>query len=152
MLLEEAIKHCEEKALCGDACGLEHRQLAYWLRELMQLRYNLAKADAVIAEKNKEISELEERIADGDKDFEIADHQNERLLKIVRHQKYKRCLAMRNMCRYAQYSYSYLMEYEGCKICTNNIDFRKYDKKYHFYLRWCKRWMELAKKFKDKEA
>lgn len=45
MLLEEAIKHCEEKAKCGDACGLEHKQLANWLRELMQLRYNLAKAD-----------------------------------------------------------------------------------------------------------
>ena len=45
MLIEEAIKHCEEKAKCGDSCGMEHKQLANWLRELMQLRYNLAKAD-----------------------------------------------------------------------------------------------------------
>lgn len=45
MLIEEAIKHCEEKALCSDACGLEHKQLANWLRELMQLRYNLTKLD-----------------------------------------------------------------------------------------------------------
>ena len=34
MTLDEAIQHCEEKALCGDACGLEHKQLAEWLKEL----------------------------------------------------------------------------------------------------------------------
>ena len=45
MTIEEAIKHCEEKAKCSDACGLEHKQLANWLRELMQLRYNNAKSD-----------------------------------------------------------------------------------------------------------
>lgn len=45
MLIEEAIKHCEEKAKCGDSCGMEHKQLANWLRELMQLRYNNAKTD-----------------------------------------------------------------------------------------------------------
>src|SRR5574344_3102113 len=49
--------------------------------------------ESVIAEKDKEIAELEERIADGDKDFEKANSQNERL-KIVSHHKYKRCLAM----------------------------------------------------------
>lgn len=46
MLLEEAIKHCEDKAKCGGSCGMEHKQLAEWLRELMQLRYNRAKAQA----------------------------------------------------------------------------------------------------------
>ena len=34
MTLDEAIQHCEEKALCGDVCGLEHKQLAEWLKEL----------------------------------------------------------------------------------------------------------------------
>ena len=38
MTLDEAIKHCEEKALCGDACGLEHKQLAEWLKELKGYR------------------------------------------------------------------------------------------------------------------
>ena len=35
MILEEAIKHCEEvaKEKCG-ACGAKHKQLAEWLREL----------------------------------------------------------------------------------------------------------------------
>ena len=38
MTLDEAIQHCEEKALCGDACGLEHKQLAEWLKELKRYR------------------------------------------------------------------------------------------------------------------
>ena len=38
MTLNEAIQHCEEKALCGDACGLEHKQLAEWLKELKSYR------------------------------------------------------------------------------------------------------------------
>lgn len=38
MTLDEAIQHCEEKALCGDACGLEHKQLADWLKELKSYR------------------------------------------------------------------------------------------------------------------
>lgn len=38
MTLDEAIEHCEEKAKCGDACGMEHKQLAEWLRELKVFR------------------------------------------------------------------------------------------------------------------
>lgn len=38
MTLDEAIQHCEEKALCDDACGLEHKQLAEWLKELKGYR------------------------------------------------------------------------------------------------------------------
>ena len=104
--------------------------------------YEEKEADKVIVELKKEKEYVIENTA------KVINAQE----REIRHHKYKRCMAMRNMCRYAQYSYSYLMEYEGCKICTNDIDFRKYDKKYHFYLRWRKRWMELAKKFKDKEA
>ena len=38
MTLEEAIKHCEEKA-CGDSeCNREHKQLAEWLKELQRLK------------------------------------------------------------------------------------------------------------------
>ena len=33
MTLDEAIKHCEEKAECSE-CGKEHEQLACWLKEL----------------------------------------------------------------------------------------------------------------------
>lgn len=38
MTLDEAIEHCEEKAKCGDSCGMEHKQLAEWLRELKVFR------------------------------------------------------------------------------------------------------------------
>ena len=38
MTLDEAIQHCEEKALCGDVCSLEHKQLAEWLKELKGYR------------------------------------------------------------------------------------------------------------------
>ena len=38
MTLEEAIKHCEERAKCGSSCGKEHKQLAEWLRELKVFR------------------------------------------------------------------------------------------------------------------
>ncbi|WP_367567771.1 hypothetical protein [Lacrimispora sp.] len=40
MSLEEAIKHCEDKAKemgCSE-CAKDHLQLADWLRELKQLR------------------------------------------------------------------------------------------------------------------
>lgn len=38
MTLDEAIQHCEESALCDDACGLEYKQLAEWLKELKGYR------------------------------------------------------------------------------------------------------------------
>ena len=47
----------------------------------------------------------------------------------IRHQKYKRCLAMSEMCN-ANY-------------------FRQYMFKPNFWKRWHKRWLELAEKFKE---
>ena len=40
MTLEEATKHCEEKACGNSECALEHKQLAEWLKELQALRKN----------------------------------------------------------------------------------------------------------------
>lgn len=37
MTLNEAIEHCEEKIDCTD-CGMQHKQLAEWLKELTVLR------------------------------------------------------------------------------------------------------------------
>ena len=50
------------------------------------------------SEADKLIAELNMRICEVDEDFEIANNQINRLLKIVRHQKYKRCLAMSLYC------------------------------------------------------
>ena len=81
-----------------------------------------------ITNKDKEIAELEERIADGDKDFEMVNNQNERLLKFVRHHKHKRCLAMAQVLDHV------------CPI-TN--------RKAKWMDKWHKRWLELSEKFKE---
>lgn len=40
MTLDDAIQHCEEKSNCTE-CGMQHKQLAKWLKELKKLReYN----------------------------------------------------------------------------------------------------------------
>lgn len=75
-----------------------------------------------------EIAELEERIADGDKDFEMANSQNERLLKFVRHHKHKRCLAMAQVLEHV------------CPITNMKAKWRD---------KWHKLWLELAEKFKE---
>ena len=97
--------------------------------------YLKSEADKVIAEKDKEIAELEERIADGDKDFDMANSQNERLLKFVRHHKYKRCMAMAKLCNE--------------KWLVHN--FAEIPVKLRFYDKWEKRWLELAEKFKKEK-
>ena len=86
--------------------------------------------NSVIAEKDNEIAELEERIADGDKDFEMATSQNERLLKFVRHHKYKRCLA--NARYWVAVSYQ----------CVDDKH-RQSAERHH------RKWLELAEKFKE---
>ena len=77
---------------------------------------------------DKEIAELEERIADGDKDFEMVNNQNERLLKFVRHHKHKRCLAMAQVLEHV------------CPITNRKAKWQD---------KWHKRWLELAEKFKE---
>ena len=44
MRIEEAIKQCEENEAVG-LVEVDTKQLANWLRELMQFRYNNAKSD-----------------------------------------------------------------------------------------------------------
>ena len=101
----------------------------------------LEEQESEIAEKDKEIAELKERIADGDKDFEMAAHQNERLLKIVRHQKYKRCLAMSEMCE-ARY------DEEDAKVNGCGASWEYISKEMKYWERWHNRWLELAERFK----
>lgn len=90
----------------------------------------LEEQESLLAEKDKEIAELEERITDGDKDFEMATSQNERIIKIVRHQKYKRCLAMAQVLEHV------------CPITNRKAKWRD---------KWHKRWLELSEKFKEEK-
>lgn len=94
----------------------------------------LEEQESVIAGKDKEIAELEKRIADGDKDFEMANSQNERLLKIVQHHKYKRCLAMARWFKI---------------MSILAADYRVPREKWNFYEKWHNRWLELSEKFKE---
>ena len=90
--------------------------------------YIKSEADKVIAENDQEIAELEERIADGDKDFEMVNNQNERLIKTVLHHKHKRCLAMAQVLEHV------------CPITNRKAKWQN---------KWHKRWLELAEKFKE---
>lgn len=46
MTLDQAIKHCEEKAECKDGeCSKEHAQLAEWLKELKYYREQKQKSN-----------------------------------------------------------------------------------------------------------
>ena len=85
------------------------------------------------SEADKLIAELNMRICEGDEDFEIANNQIKRLLKIVRHQKYKRCLAMAEWCN----SEIGIADTDG-----DYEDMRRYQK-------WHERWLKLAEKFKE---
>ena len=86
------------------------------------------------------IAKLEERIADGDKDFEMATSQNERLLKIVRHHKYKRCLVMARWC--------------AAECVVNQNTYKKYfthksEFRIEHFRKWYFRLLKLAEKFKE---
>jgi len=143
-----------------DARELVINNLAYYPNEESMRVYLKSEADKVIAEKDeeiynikysrdewakacnqkdKEIAELNARIADGDKDFEMANNQNERLLKIVRHHKYKRCLSMAKWCD------------ERIYRIEKDYAFWRHGKDYaqNFYKKWRKRCLELAEKFKE---
>lgn len=109
----------------------------------------LEEHESVIDEKDKEISELEERITDGDKDFEMATRQNERLIKIVRHHKYKRCLAMAERCKYRMYYLAAVVEQEASKIIPLKAQIQWYEKRERRMDYWKNRCLELAEKFKE---
>ena len=85
------------------------------------------------SEADKLIAELNMRICEGDEDFEIANNQIKRLIKIVRQQKYKRCLAM-------------------AEWCDTEVGIADTDCNYEdmlWYQKWYERWMKLAEQFKE---
>ena len=54
----------------------------------------------------------------------------------IRHQKYKRCLAMAEVCKLKRF---------------DAADYRIPRRKWDFYDKWLKRWLELAEKFKERK-
>lgn len=66
--------------------------------------------------------------------------ENERLLKIVRHQKYKRCLTMAEWCDQVMMS---------CELRGYTVH-RVWANEHEWAMRWKYRWLDIAKKFKEK--
>lgn len=89
------------------------------------------------SETDKLIAELNIRICEGEEDFEIANNQIKRLLKIVRQQKYKRCLAIAKLCRSELAAAIFIPE-----KCMG-------EKHAERYMRWEKRWLKISEKFKE---
>ena len=76
------------------------------------------------SEADKVISELQKQVHDYAQGLYMLQSRAE---KEARHQKYKRCLAIAKLCGYA--------------YATEERD--------GFWLKWWKRWIELAKKFEE---
>lgn len=85
------------------------------------------------SEADKLIAELNIRIFEVDEDFEIADNQIKRMLKTVRHQKYKRCLAMSEWCN------------AEIGIADTDGDYNDMQ----WYQKWYERWKKLAEQFEE---
>lgn len=85
------------------------------------------------SEADKLIAELNMRICEVDEDFEIANNQINRLLKIVRHQKYKRCRAMMMWC------------------ASRAVTLSQYgnEKDSDWFWKWKDKWKKLAEQFKE---
>jgi hypothetical protein len=102
--------------------------------ELAQI-YLKSEADKVIAEKDEKIDELEERIDELQKATDSAWSKVNAMYDELRHNKYKRCLAMAMRCHK-----------ESLWWYSKGYGFEKYDK---FWEKWENRWLELAEKFKE---
>lgn len=119
--------------------------------------YHKADADLVIAERDKVIEEQENLIATLKKerdwlakdraqaydDLEKRAQLNIKQEESIRHQKYKRCLAM---ARIAQDDW----HLHNSFYAMGHREFEK--RKCEFYDKWYKRWLKIAEQFKDKEA
>lgn len=81
------------------------------------------------SEADKVIEELKKKLDLYKRGFKEDDRINAYLYAELRHSNYKRCLAMAKMCHWKMGVFIY--------------------KKSDFYWRWHKRWLELAKKYKE---
>lgn len=104
--------------------------------------YTRIDADAVIAELKEnhktEVKELLCLIRDKENNFNRAFDSEE---KEIRHQKYKRCLAMAKICK-ARY------DEEDAKENWCGLSWEYISKEMKYWERWRRRWLELAEKFK----
>lgn len=99
-----------------------------------ELVYLKSEDDKVIAEKDEVIAELNRK--NDDSRYNIAVLRKEKS-----HQKYRRCLAMADMCN-ARY------DEEDAKVNGCGASWEYISKEMKYWERWCNRWLKLAEKFK----
>ena len=113
--------------------------------ELTQI-YLKSEADKVIAEKDKEITELKEQVHE----YALGSYvMQARAEKEARHDKYKRCLAMARWCRI----HDEITQLESERLgLSQRALFIEYRRKAMWWNKWRKRWLELAEKFKPNKS
>ena len=67
----------------------------------------------------------------------------------ARRNKYKRCLAMAERCKYRMYYLAAVVEQEASKIIPLKAQIQWYEKRERRMYYWKKCWLELAEKFKE---
>lgn len=96
--------------------------------------YLKSEADKVIAEKDKKIDLYKRGFKEDDKIIAY-------LYAELRHYKYKRCLAMAKWCRF----------WENYWSCCKPNDIGAFIARERFFRKWKKRWMKIAKNFKERK-
>lgn len=101
--------------------------------------YLKSEVDNVIAELQKQVHDYVQGL------YEIqARAENE-----LRHQKYKRCLAKAERCKYRMYYLSAVIDYESSKLVPNPTAVKRHTKKESRMDYWKNRWLEFAEQFKE---
>ena len=122
---------------------LEAIESATAVIEKVYLVYRKSEADKVIAEleenHKKEVGQL---LILNREQVNAANRLRDSMEQALRHQKYKRCLAMARMC---EERYYYLTSLENYQMT---------DKEYRqvigdYWDRWLKRWLKIAEQFKE---
>lgn len=110
--------------------------------------YLKSEADKVIADKDAEIAQLQAMLEERNRQIGNLDAIAKRnqiaaqtLRKKMNHQKYKRCLAMAEMCK-AKY------DEEDAKV-NDGLSWEYISPEMKYWERWRNRWLALAKKFKE---
>ena len=108
--------------------------------------YIKSDADKVIADleesHKKEVSQL---LILNREQANAANRLRDSMEQVIRHQKYKRCLNEAKNCQLRLERYERYLDEFNCNSST--IDRWRFLN--HLYEKWCKRWLELAEKFKE---
>lgn len=119
-------QYCEDDSPCVVAIDADQNPMI--LNEKVYLK---SEADKVIAELKDKLSHKTEFAIQ----CQMAAHT---LQQKLRHNKYKRCLAMARMCEERSARYDVLQE-------GHDLD---WSREIEFYYKWYMRWLKLAKHFK----